>query len=95
MVPKDLKERRVFKVPKELRARKEYKEYKVTMGQQDLKVSKDLRVSKDLKDSAVKRGFVTNTGKFVDRKKAAKIAKKAGFGLEQKGSELTLIVAHA
>jgi hypothetical protein len=35
-------------------------------------------VKKDIKDKDVKRGFVTNTGKFVDRKKAAKIAKKAG-----------------
>ena len=34
--------------------------------------------SSDLKDKNVKRGFVTNTGKFVDRKKAAKIAKAAG-----------------
>ena len=38
----------------------------------------EIEVSKDIKDSAVKRGFVTNTGKFVDRKKAAKIAMKAG-----------------
>lgn len=35
-------------------------------------------MSKDIKDSAVKRGFVTNTGKFVNRKKAAKIALAAG-----------------
>ena len=38
----------------------------------------EIEVSKDIKDDKVKRGFVTNTGKFVDRKKAAKIAKKAG-----------------
>ena len=31
-----------------------------------------------IEDKDVKRGFVTNTGKFVDREKAAKIAKKAG-----------------
>lgn len=33
---------------------------------------------KGIKDKDVKRGFVTNTGKFVDRKKAAKIAMAAG-----------------
>ena len=38
----------------------------------------EIEMSKGLKDSKVKRGFVTNTGKFVDRKKAAKIAKAAG-----------------
>ena len=38
----------------------------------------EIEVSKDIKDKDVKRGFVTNTGKFVDRKKAAKIAEKAG-----------------
>lgn len=38
----------------------------------------EIEVSKDIKDKNVKRGFVTNTGKFVDRKKAAKIAKAAG-----------------
>jgi hypothetical protein len=31
-----------------------------------------------IKDKDVKRGFVTNTGKFVGRKKAAKIAMAAG-----------------
>jgi hypothetical protein len=38
----------------------------------------EVEVKKDIKDKDVKRGFVTNTGKFVDRKKAAKIAEKAG-----------------
>jgi hypothetical protein len=38
----------------------------------------EIEVNKDIKDKDVKRGFVTNTGKFVDRKKAAKIAEKAG-----------------
>jgi hypothetical protein len=38
----------------------------------------EIEVSKGVKDKNAKRGFVTNTGKFVDRKKAAKIAKKAG-----------------
>jgi len=38
----------------------------------------EIEVSKDIKDKEAKRGFVTNTGKFVDRKKAAKIAKKVG-----------------
>ena len=38
----------------------------------------EIEVSKNIKDKDVKRGFVTNTGKFVDRKKAAKIAKAAG-----------------
>jgi hypothetical protein len=38
----------------------------------------EIEVAKDIKDKAVKRGFVTNTGKFVGRKKAAKIAEKAG-----------------
>lgn len=33
---------------------------------------------KGIKDKDVKRGFVTNTGEFVGRKKAAKIAKAAG-----------------
>lgn len=31
-----------------------------------------------IKDKNAKRGFVTTTGKFVGRKKAAKIAEKAG-----------------
>lgn len=38
----------------------------------------EIEVSKNIKDKDVKRGFVTNEGKFVDRKKAAKIAKAAG-----------------
>ena len=38
----------------------------------------EIEVSKDIKDKDVKRGFVTNGGKFVDRAKAAKIAKDAG-----------------
>jgi hypothetical protein len=38
----------------------------------------EIEVSKDIKDKDVKRGFVTSTGKFVGRKKAAKIAKDAG-----------------
>ena len=38
----------------------------------------EVEVSKDIKDKDVKRGFVTNTGKFVGREKAAKIAKAAG-----------------
>ena len=38
----------------------------------------EIEVSKNIKDKNVKRGFVTNTGKFVGREKAAKIAKAAG-----------------
>jgi hypothetical protein len=38
----------------------------------------EIEVSKDIKDKAVKRGFLTSEGKFVGRKKAAKIAEKAG-----------------
>lgn len=38
----------------------------------------EIEMSKDIKDKDVKRGFVTSEGKFVDRKKAAKIAEKAG-----------------
>jgi hypothetical protein len=38
----------------------------------------EIEVSKDIKDKDVKRGFVTSEGKFVGRKKAAKIAEKAG-----------------
>lgn len=37
-----------------------------------------LEAKLDTKKSSVKEGFFTNTGKFVNRKKAAKIAKKAG-----------------
>ena len=37
-----------------------------------------LEAADKLKDGEVKRGFVTNGGKFVGRKKAAKIALKAG-----------------
>ena len=38
----------------------------------------DLEAAKNLKKSKVKEGFETNTGEFVTRKKAAKIAEKAG-----------------
>jgi ribonucleotide monophosphatase NagD (HAD superfamily) len=38
----------------------------------------EIEAVKGIKDKDVKRGFVTNEGKFVDRKKAAKIAKAAG-----------------
>jgi hypothetical protein len=38
----------------------------------------ELEAADHLPDKKVKRGFVTNTGEFVDRKKAAKIAKAAG-----------------
>jgi hypothetical protein len=38
----------------------------------------EVELSKGIKDKNVKRGFVTNTGKFVSRKKAAKIALAAG-----------------
>ena len=38
----------------------------------------EIEVSKNIKDKDVKRGFVTNEGKFVGREKAAKIAKAAG-----------------
>lgn len=38
----------------------------------------EIEMSKDIKDKKVKRGFITSEGKFVDRKKAAKIAEKAG-----------------
>lgn len=38
----------------------------------------EIEVAKNIKDKDVKRGFVTASGKFVDRKKAAKIAKAAG-----------------
>ena len=38
----------------------------------------EIEVAKNIKDKDVKRGFVTAAGKFVDRKKAAKIAKAAG-----------------
>ena len=38
----------------------------------------DLEKVKHLKKSKVKEGFETNTGEFVSRKKAAKIAQKAG-----------------
>ena len=38
----------------------------------------ELEAADHLPDKKVKRGFVTNTGEFVGRKKAAKIAKKAG-----------------
>ena len=34
----------------------------------------EIEVSKNIKDKNVKRGFVTNKGEFVSRKKAAKIA---------------------
>ena len=37
-----------------------------------------LEVRDHIRDKDVKRGFVTNGGKFVDRKKAAKIAREAG-----------------
>jgi len=38
----------------------------------------ELEVSNDVKKKNVKEGFVTNTGEFVGRKKAAKIAEQAG-----------------
>jgi hypothetical protein len=38
----------------------------------------DLEAVKRLKKSKVKEGFETNTGEFVSRKKAAKIAEQAG-----------------
>lgn len=38
----------------------------------------DLEASKHLKKKNVKEGFETNTGEFVSRKKAAKVAEKAG-----------------
>ena len=38
----------------------------------------DLEASKHLKKKKVKEGFETSTGKFVNRKKAADIAEKAG-----------------
>ena len=38
----------------------------------------DLEASKHLKKKKVKEGFETNTGEFVSRKTAAKIAQKAG-----------------
>jgi hypothetical protein len=38
----------------------------------------DLEASKHLKKKNVKEGFETNTGEFVSRKKAGKIAEKAG-----------------
>ena len=37
-----------------------------------------IEAQKHVKDKDAKRGFVTNTGEFVGRKKAAKIARKAG-----------------
>jgi hypothetical protein len=38
----------------------------------------EIEAAKDIKKKDVKEGFVTNTGKFVGRKKAAKIAEQAG-----------------
>ena len=38
----------------------------------------EIELSKGIKDKNAKRGFVTNKGEFVSRKKAAKIALKAG-----------------
>ena len=38
----------------------------------------EIEAAKDIKKKDVTEGFVTNTGKFVGRKKAAKIAEKAG-----------------
>ena len=38
----------------------------------------DLEAKKHIKKKNVKEGFETNTGEFVSRKKAAKIAEKAG-----------------
>lgn len=38
----------------------------------------EVEIVKGIKDKDVKRGFLTNTGKFVGREKAAKIAKAAG-----------------
>ena len=38
----------------------------------------ELEAAKGVKKKKVREGFLTNTGEFVDRKKAAKIAEKAG-----------------
>ena len=38
----------------------------------------ELEVVKDVKKKDAKEGFLTNTGEFVGRKKAAKIAEQAG-----------------
>jgi hypothetical protein len=38
----------------------------------------EVEVAKDIKKKNVKEGFLTNTGEFVGRKKAAKIAEQAG-----------------
>lgn len=66
---------------------------KVTIAEPALRVKKTAKVVKapskawshdqvekkeHIKDKKVKRGFVTSEGEFVSRKKAAKIAEKAG-----------------
>ena len=59
-------------------ALKDRKTGKVTKAPSKAWSHTEVETVNDIKKKNVKEGFETNTGKWVDRKKAAKIAMKAG-----------------
>ena len=59
-------------------ALKDRKTGKVTKAPSKAWSHTEIEAVKDIKKKDVKEGFETNTGEFVSRKKAAKIAQKAG-----------------